>query len=294
MKNLLFVVVLYRMTISESETVCSLLRNSAILESQGIATLVVDNSPDVLPIVTTITHGIEYRSFGKNKGLAGAYQSCLLLAKERGFRFIALFDQDSEIEESFLDKLVDVSAEQGADVAVWCPDVFSGGTPVSPYSVNRLGWPSFRPAQSANLYGINSFSVVSVAFLESIGGFDQFYWLDSLDSWLYEKAHRGGWRVDRLNVRVKHDLSLVSGKISLSRMMNIAFYESCFAAEYGRPGRVAGTVLRLILRGAKRRRIFGGFFNYGRYLREIGRGFIAGLRRRHHAHALSQSKADGA
>ena len=281
MNNFLFVVVLYKVSMEQSETMRSLSRPRDLLKKKGLHVLVVDNTPGMKTESLILDSDIEYVSFGKNGGLAQAYQAAFLIAKAEDYRFLVLFDQDSEVDTGFILALDDITSKPETPAGIWCPDIVCEARQVSPYTLNAFGWPDFYPPKdSQGLHGINSFSVVNVSFLDSIGGFDEFYWLDCLDSWLYEKAHHGHWAVKRLNVSVNHDLSLVSGKITLSRMKIIAFYESCFVFEYGSAGRIAGTTLRLFLRGLKRAKMMGGVRNHWQYVSEIFKGALAGLKRR--------------
>jgi len=281
MREFLFVVVLYQMSLSQAQAIRSLLHNRAFLREHSVNILILNNTPGVQPKTRSIANGVEYVSFGENRGLAYAYQFAFVLAQAKSYRFLVLLDQDSEVESNYLHALSKVVEECQAAVGIWCPNVVSGGMRISPYSLNALGWPNFTPHKEAErLYGINSFSVLSVEFIASIGGFNQFYWLDCLDFWLYEKARENGWIVRRLDVSTRHNLSLISGNLSLTRMMNIAFYESCFVAEHGQKMRIVGTILRLIVRGMKRSKVMGGGYSLGRYLREIIRGTRVGLRRR--------------
>jgi GT2 family glycosyltransferase len=275
------VVVLYEMNMTESPTLCSLFELRELLSERGIDVLILDNTPGRKAESLVIDADTRYVAFGENRGLAEAYQAAFLSAKAAGIRFLVLLDQDSQVDSSFICALDDIAECHDATIGIWCPDVISYRKRISPYSLNALGWPNYSPRGDADrLYAINSFSVVSIDCIEAIGGFEPFYWLDCLDSWIYESAQRRGWTVRRLGVNVRHDLSLVSGKISLARIRGIAFFESCFAVEYGSAGRVAGTVLRLILRGLKRFKIIGGLTAYGSYLREIARGIDVGLKRR--------------
>jgi GT2 family glycosyltransferase len=281
MKQFMFVVVLHEMSMLESPTIRSLFRQRTLFRERGIRLLVIDNTPGKKPKSLAIDNETEYVSLGANTGLANAYQVAFLMAKADNYHFLVLFDQDSEVDSSFITALDGVAGEHLASVGIWCPDIISGGRRISPYSSNAFGWPNYSPPNDARrIYGINSFSVVNVRLIDEIGGFDQFYWLDCLDSWLYESAQRHGWSVKRLDATVKHDLSLVSGKISLTRMKNIAFYESCFVVEHGPIVRIAGAILRLTMRGLKRWRVIGGIRNYGSYFFAIGRGIHSGLKRR--------------
>jgi glycosyltransferase involved in cell wall biosynthesis len=281
MNEFLFVVVLYEMSMSQSLTVRSLSQRCARFRQQGIHLLVIDNTPGVKPESSAVDGETEYISFGENRGLTNAYQTAFLMAKAKNFRFLVLFDQDSDVNDDFIGALDGMANDYGSSIAIWCPEVICGETPISPYSLNSFGWPNFYPRRESKwLYGINSFSVVNVRFVQAIGGFEQFYWLDCLDTWLYEQAHKSNWSVRRLSASVKHDLSLVSGRTTPSRMRNIAFYESSLALELWSGGRILGTVLRLALRGIMRAKAMGGLRNSWYYLKEIVNGARAGLKRR--------------
>ena len=281
MNEFFFVVVLYEMSMSQSLTVRSLSQHSARFQQQGIHLLVIDNTPGVKPESFAVDDQTEYLAFGENRGLAGAYQTAFLMAKAKDFRFLVLFDQDSDVNDDFIGALNGVGHESSSSIAIWCPEVICGETPISPYSMNSFGWPIYSSqGKSEKLYGINSFSIVNVRFVEAIGGFEEFYWLDCLDTWLYEQAHKNNWSVRRLCANVKHDLSLVSGSVTTSRMRNIAFYESALALELRPGGQVPGTMLRLVLRGIKHATAMGGFSNFWHYLREIINGAKAGMKRR--------------
>lgn len=278
LRSFLFVVTLYGVSMHQSQTIRSLWQFHD--RQPRIHLLIIDNTPGEKAGRSWIDGETDYVSFGENKGLAQAYETAFHIAKAKGYRFLVFLDQDSEVSVGFVRALDVVTNRCNSSVAIWCPDVICDGRPVSPYSLNMVGWPNFRPRTGSNLYGINSFSVVNVRFIELIGGFEQFYWLDCLDSWLYEQAHKSDWHIERLETSVDHDLSLVSGKITLTRLQNIAFYESCFALEYGTGGRILGTIFRLLLRGIKRLEIIGGMLNWVDYLREIVRGAGIGLERR--------------
>ena len=281
MNYFLFVVVLYNTSISQSLTMRSLLEKRDLLKARGIRISVVDNTPGIKPETLFLQNEIQCIAFGENRGVAKAYQFAYQVAKQDKFRFLVLLDQDSEITHEFIYALDEIVDDHDLPIAVWCPNVLSCGKPISPYSLSFMGWPNFSPRSDADrLYGINSFSVVNMKFIESIGGFNTFYWLDCLDLWLYERARQTDWKVVRLNTSVKHDLSLVSGEISLARLKSIAYFEACFVVEFGTIARIAGTIFRLGLRGIKRKKHIGGAYNYLLYFTDVLRGINTGLKRR--------------
>jgi len=277
----LFVVVVYRMSLTEVPALRSLLDLRPLLREHGDRVLVFDNTPGITAESFSIDADITYLSFGENRGLASAYHAAYLTAKANGYGHLVLLDQDSEVNEQLISALTQVTGEQTESVAIWCPQVGCYGKRISPYSIGVFAWIDYGPQPgSQSLYGINSFSVVNVRFIEDIGGVEQFYWLDSLDTWLYHSAHRTGWVVKQLGVEVDHDLSLVSGRISLDRLKNIAFFESCFAFEHWPAGKIIGTILKLFVRGIRRMDTIGGIRNYAAYIFQILEGSRMGRKRR--------------
>lgn len=281
MNGFLLVVVLYRMSLEEAPALRSLSKLRSLFRGHGIRVLVVDNTPGISPESFAIDSDRTYLSFGDNRGLASAYQAAYLKAKVEGYGHLILLDQDSEVSQQLISALAQITSDQQETVGIWCPRVTCCGKYISPYSLGAFAWPDYHlKSGSDHLYGINSFSIVNVRFLEEIGGIEQYYWLDCLDTWLYESAHRTGWAIKQLDVNVHHDLSLVSGRIGLDRMNNIAFYESCFASEHWPLEKIIGTTLRLAARGIRRMRVIGGIRNYGYYLFHILKGMRTGMKRR--------------
>lgn len=282
MNQFLFVVVVYKMNVADAPTLRSLFERSDLLRQHAVRVLIIDNTPGAGGSWLALDNEVEYVALGKNGGLASAYQIAFRKAKANGCDYLVLLDQDSEVTDELIVTLGSIRNLRAEGVGIWCPRVISCGKYVSPYSVGVFTWPTYNPPspRSGRVYGINSFSVVNVSFLENIGGFNEFYWLDCLDMWLYEAAHGAGWEVRCLDVTMQHDLSLVSGRVSLDRMKNIAFYEGCFASEYWSAARILGTVVRLCARGVKRLDGLGGVRNYGAYLHEIFKGIRVGLSRR--------------
>lgn len=275
----LFVIVLYNMTASDSPAVTSLLKQRSLLTAHGIHLLLVDNTPGIAAHSSAVDSDIHYLAFGENKGLAMAYQSAFCFAMAAGRRYLVLCDQDSEISKEYIDSLGVVSRETSSRVGIWAPSMVCKGSTISPYSFNRFGWPDYSVrGPSARLYGINSCSVLNMSFIGAIGGFDEFYWLDGLDGWIFEQAHRTGWAVRRLNVAIAHKLSLLSGQVPAARLSCIAYYDSCLAVECGPIARIISTIVRLAIRGIWRLPVSRR--GYWSYLCEIVAGAKMGWKRR--------------
>src|ERR1035437_4725970 len=111
MKPLMFVVVLYEMSMLESPTLRSLSERRALIRDRGLRILVIDNTPGKNLESVTIDSETEYISLGENRGLASAYQAAFIRAKKDGVKFLVLLDQDSEVGEDFISALDNVADE---------------------------------------------------------------------------------------------------------------------------------------------------------------------------------------
>ena len=59
------------------------------------------------------------------------------------------------------------------------------------------------PAREARAF--NSAALLRSKALDAIGGFDPYFWLDHLDSWLHHQLHMHGWRMYVLDsVHLEH------------------------------------------------------------------------------------------
>ena len=110
-------------------------------------------------------------------------------------------------------------------------------------------------------------------------GFDFFYWLDCLDTWLFEQAHQRlasaeieGGGAARSIADLRQDPA--------AGLQNIAFYESAIISESDALRSMPGALLRLALKGLKRTSALGGHRGLMRYLLEILKGAGTGLKRR--------------
>jgi hypothetical protein len=160
-----------------------------------------------------------------------------------------------------------------------CPRVRSSGRIVSPFGFDFLGIPRYGKS-NGKIFAINSFSVYSVDYLCSVGGFDEHYWLDGLDFCIYAEISSGRFDVLVLDVTVDHDLSLLSGDVKKWRMINIEKYEACFLLEYCGPIHVLSGVARLLVRAVLFRRYGLNWDSSFPSALAIFSGAFDGLRRR--------------
>jgi GT2 family glycosyltransferase len=282
MLDIYFVVVLYGCRIEESSA-CRSLLSMTVPEGVQLYGLVYDNTPAIAAEGKRLSNNVEYLSTGNNGGLPVAYNEAIRRAQARRARYLMLVDQDSTITIEFLKAVIAAVKNASVDQVAWVPLVVAQGRLISPFKFNRLGLPTFKCDFSTPPHGcfaINSYSIISLSFLEAIGGFDEFYWLDGLDFWLYSRVARMGYRIGIIEERVTHRLSLLGGGISASRLSNIAHYEVCFFWEYfSKPQAIVGS-LRVLARGVRHTQTLSRSGKILSYLREMAAGMSAGLSRR--------------
>jgi len=105
-------------------------------------------------------------------------------------------------------------------------DLF-GGT-ARPIDMKQHGVCDFK------VYAIGSACAVRVDFLQSIGGFNEFYWLDFLDRWLFAVIGARGGKVYVTDSVVDHELSILNYDkfMTEKRYANILKYETVFMKEF--------------------------------------------------------------
>ena len=238
------ILIVYNRKAEETKTVISLLRNHAKNPAafRDFSLVICDNSPEARkPDLSAIPFESEYVHSVENKGLAGAYNYALRKAAGTGRGWLLLLDQDSDLPEDFI---ADLSrelplAEKDPAVSAVVPkmrykdeyfspskDLF-GGT-ARPIDMKQHGVCDFK------VYAIGSACAVRVDFLQSIGGFNEFYWLDFLDRWLFAVIGARGGKVYVTDSVVDHELSILNYDkfMTEKRYANILKYETVFMKEF--------------------------------------------------------------
>lgn len=171
------------------------------LGQQAAAVVVVDNTPGGASLAESLT-GVHLIRCGMNVGLAEALNRGIDLLRAEGFRFFALFDQDSMPADDMLRSLADAWVEAsraGLRVGAAGP-AFSderGGQPPSFLSLRLTGVREAPPipgqlwVETAVL--ITSGSLVSDAALAQAGLMDSSLFIDSVDIEWGFRARAHGW-----------------------------------------------------------------------------------------------------
>jgi GT2 family glycosyltransferase len=207
--------------------------------------LLFDNSPEKQ--CCSLAPPWDYYWSDSNLGLAGAYNFALSEARRVKCDWLLLLDQDSTLLPEFLSNLhAGLNAIQNDESVVACvPEVWMGNTPISPWIRKLFGNVPFRRKGKfvpRGIGAVNSGTCVRTSFVDGLGGFDQRFWLDFLDHWLFARIERSGNSISIADQRIEHDLSVrdYNNGVSLERYRNILKAENLFTGEYlERFGRLA-------------------------------------------------------
>lgn len=168
--------------------------------------LLIDNAtPDgefeaALP--APVPAGVEVIRRPTNDGLGRAYNQGARLAREAGFRFVLLMDQDSLVAPDLVERLVAAYLELQADARVGAVgaafiDAHSG----QPAPFVRIGFP-FNHRIPAPAHGcvecdflISSGSLIALDVLDAVGDMDESLFIDNVDlEWSF-RARAAGYRL---------------------------------------------------------------------------------------------------
>jgi glycosyltransferase involved in cell wall biosynthesis len=253
--RVLAVIVLYKMRPSESVAFRTL--QAAIsalhLRQDEIRVLLYDNTPggcDPGPL----PEGVQYEAAKQNAGLAAAYNCALAIALGAKYTWLLTLDQDTTLPTDYLSRMSKIALEIESDnrVAAIVPRLLDAGRSLSPlffrfWGVSYLSH-SFEGIPSRDTYALNSASLFRVSALKQIGGFNPYFWLDYLDTYVYRQFHLHGRNVYVAgDIQVEHELSLHGGELRPDRFRNYLQVESAFCDLYR--GNMRGLALTVRLFG---------------------------------------------
>jgi len=207
----------------------------------GFKLIIYDNSLLCQRTFLDIPFEYQYVHNPKNVGLAKAYNYALCVATESTYKWILLFDQDTKFGQNFLLELTSSAHDMEKDnsIVAWLPKAFYNNTLFSP---SKMLWGGVNRPIDIQHIGICDFPVTTVgsgvllrtSFLQVIGGFNEIYWLDCLDRWLFHLIYSLGKRVYITEAIIEHDLSVLDYNKFMTepRYQNILKYEALFMKSY--------------------------------------------------------------
>ena len=198
------------MTVASRETCAVIVTyrpDTAILRSalqacreQAGAVFVFDNAsaPEAFDGMTDALQGVELQRSATNIGLAAAFNRGIDFARQRGFRFVLLLDQDSVPGPGMVATLRDAFDA----VSQLQPVAAVGAVPVDarnglPAPFVRVGFPFNRKLAASDRpvgcdFLISSGSLIPLEALAAIGGMEEGLFIDNVDlDWCFRARARG-------------------------------------------------------------------------------------------------------
>jgi rhamnosyltransferase len=174
---------------------------TAVIPQVGSVVIVDNGSPAWRDQVPEMRCGpVELISMATNAGLAAAQNTGIAVARERGYRYVLLLDQDSVPVGPMVDELMRAlaSSSPAGAVAALGPaseDAFGGGR--APFI--RIGFPMNRKLRCDRTappvrcdFLISSGSLIPLQVIDAIGPMDEGLFIDNVDlEWCFRARARG-------------------------------------------------------------------------------------------------------
>ncbi len=190
--NKFFILVLYKCDLNESKSYLSLIK-SLEAQNEKVHLFIYDNSPKSQTIIkdNSVWSEINYVHDPFNSGLSIAYNTGAKLATSLGFKWIGLFDQDTEFPSGYIGA-INRSIEHHPKIALFAPIIIlKSGVSLSPTRYK------YKRGYKANLaYGIHSLNkyspinsgiIINLDAFNDVGGYIDQIKLDFSDFQFMEK-----------------------------------------------------------------------------------------------------------
>lgn len=159
-------IIAYKPSVTDVENI----RNYASIVEQ---VFVYDNTVEARSqnsdALTNVVNNISILGDGNNNGLSIACSELCMNARQKGFDYIILFDQDSRIDSDSIKQLAE-TCEKNVEAAIVCPQiVYQGKTAVKENAIKEVSW------------CITSGSMVNIKYFGTRWNFDENYFIDRVD-----------------------------------------------------------------------------------------------------------------
>jgi len=260
------VIVLYKMRPLESVTLRTLLEAQSAVNCSAfnLCTMIADNTPGGQP-VDDLPPEVRYQAFPHNPGLVEPYNVAIAHAKREGFDWLLTLDQDTNLPRSYLADLFRHATLYATHdrVAGIVPRIVDHGTPISPIHFAGGFFPRVLQGAVQGLLprhcsAINSASLLRIAALEHVGGYDSSFPLNNSDTALFHRLDAAGYVLAICgDTVVQHELAIMrrADRMTPERYRQLLLDERRFwDTHMGVPGRIerlirlAGRLLKGIVR----------------------------------------------
>jgi len=220
--SILHVIVIYRAQLFTCKSWLSYLGRLPISEQIWVW----DNSP----IPQTIDQSnIHYTHCPQNMGVSHPYNQASLWAKQHGFSFLVLMDQDSDFPTEAFEQYQSAIGQLKQN-EIGCPVIYSGSVLISPFKIVKFK-PTYWfegpikniPLPSGYYSAINSGLLISTNIIEQAGGFDERLKLDWSDIELFMTLGPS-FNLKMLPFTIQHQLSVHEKQTTAARLRRFPFY----------------------------------------------------------------------
>jgi GT2 family glycosyltransferase len=264
--RILVVVVLYKMSLTDSQTIQGLLQAFARYPElhDSLSVLIWDNSPTPLKDAEPLS-AFTYKHSQENLGVSGAYNRAMKIAEATGCQWLLLLDQDTAIPADFLPQILKLGCRflNKSEIAAIVPFLVDGERILSPFKVlfkkrTPLDKP-FEGVYPGEVSAANSGTLMRIDALEQIGGFNEDFWLDFSDVVAFHLLHLHGKQIYIAgDLLLKHKVAVLDFKKSMSpkRYLNFIAAEGAYWDVYGTVTERAFYTLRILERAVRQKRRF--------------------------------------
>jgi hypothetical protein len=241
--KIIIIVVLYKCKINKSRTIRSLINIYRNCPQSFTDTdiIIYDNGQENQKLDLSLTKNFSYIKSENNSGLSTAYNYALTKALKENAEWLLLFDQDTKLPENYFNNLLIplTTANKNKRIKAVVPKIHYKNNYFSPSKVFYGG--ILRPINmdyngiyDKEIFAIGSGSMLRVDFISEVGGFNNDFWLDSLDRWIYNTIYEEEGKVMVTNNILEHELSVLDydSYVSEERYKNIIKYEALFMNNY--------------------------------------------------------------
>jgi GT2 family glycosyltransferase len=221
-------IVLYQQKLSESQSYRDLCKQLTADDHL----IIYDNSPqrmlDVKLTNMTYFHDVT------NGGLAHAYNFAVRLCRERGDRWLTIFDQDTTIPIEFYQSLLKMLKKYSSATVVVPRIKLDNGKQLSPFYIEDSLFIHYPSKIKKTPAAINSGMTINIKDFDTNDTlFNESYPLDFLDFFFFKQIQVSGKRIVVLPVTLVQTLSLSDFRtMSQQRFENFQFSEAKFVNEF--------------------------------------------------------------
>ena len=260
-ETVLMVVVLYRANETSVRAVPRTLQcldavlaaNAELLDSYRL--LLWDNSPEAAQITLGIP--FEYHHAAGNDGVSEAYNGALSICAQRGYEWLLLLDDDTDVTGNFLSGMLEYRRKCDGDgaIAAIAPRLVDKEFQLSPQRVLKhravpVAADTPRVLED-ECFAANSGVMMRVEALRAIGGYSLDFWLDYSDIYVFHQIYSAKRRLYfAADLLLQHSMTMLDydGRMTVARYQNFLYAEQAFCDLYKNATQQGVQLLRLCAR----------------------------------------------